>query len=288
MGAAGEDQVLLAFRGVGLDDAHAREALAESAGDLGVDPAALPEEGAQTTEGEGHGAAEEEQDADGVDRERPVHVEQEAERERRGHDAAGELHQSGADQVPYPFRVGHDARDEHPGLGGIEVVDGKTGDVGLHRLAHLRDGPLGRDAQDLRERERGAALKERRHGDPEGKGDEEVAAPLPEHVVDEELGRGRDRHARDAADRHDDEPERHPTAVAPDDLARFAPHVGALELDPLLVRHRFSRAGSLFPLRLRRESWRLPGRSARPKDSYQVRGGDGTFQTPIRRSISST
>ena len=69
-------------------------------------------------------------------------------------DAADQLHEAGADQVPDPLGVGHDARDEHAGLGRVEVADRQPRDVLLHRRAHVGDRPLRRDAQHLRQRER--------------------------------------------------------------------------------------------------------------------------------------
>ena len=49
----------------------------------------------------------------------------------RGDDAADQLHQAGADQVPDAFGVGHDARDQDAGLGRVEVADRQPHDVRL-------------------------------------------------------------------------------------------------------------------------------------------------------------
>ncbi len=70
-----------------------------------------------------------------------------------GDEAADKLHQPGADQIPDAFGVGHDARHQHAGLGGIEVADRQAQDVRLHALAHVGDRALRRHAEDLRQRE---------------------------------------------------------------------------------------------------------------------------------------
>ena len=95
------------------------------------------------------------------DREPPVQPEQHADAEHGGHEAADELDEAGADQIPDAFGVAHDARDEHAGLRGVEVADRQAHDVRLDALAHVGDGALRRDAEDLRERERGDGLDER-------------------------------------------------------------------------------------------------------------------------------
>ncbi len=63
--------------------------------------------------------------------------------------AADQLHQAGANQIAQPIRVVHDARNEHAGLGRIEVTHRQPHDVRLHALAHLGDCALRRDAENL-------------------------------------------------------------------------------------------------------------------------------------------
>ena len=80
----------------------------------------------------------------------------------RRDDAAGELHEAGADEVPDAFGVGHDARDQHAGLGRVEVADRQPRDVRLDAPPHVGDRALRGDAEDLRQRERRDRLDERR------------------------------------------------------------------------------------------------------------------------------
>jgi len=53
--------------------------------------------------------------------------------------------------------------------------------VGLHRLAHLGDRPLGRDAEDLGQREGTRALDQRGHPDDNGQRQEEIGPHTPHH-----------------------------------------------------------------------------------------------------------
>ena len=57
-----------------------------------------------------------------IERELPVQIEQDGQRDDRRDDAADELHQAGADEVPDAFGVVHDARDQDAGLGRVEVA----------------------------------------------------------------------------------------------------------------------------------------------------------------------
>ena len=75
----------------------------------------------------------------------------------RRDDAADQLHQAGADEVPDALGVVHDARDQHAGLGRVEVADRQPRDVLLDRPAHLGDRALRCDAQHLRQGKAGDA-----------------------------------------------------------------------------------------------------------------------------------
>ena len=59
----------------------------------------------------------------------------------------------------------------------------------LHPPAHLRDQALGGLREHLGERERRAALNQRRHEHRTHQRQEQVRPPAPDHVVDQELGR---------------------------------------------------------------------------------------------------
>ena len=160
--AAREDELLAALGGVGLDHAHAAQRLAQPPGDLGVDLAALAEERPQGAEGDGHAGAEDREEDQVQQRELPGDGEEPDQRDGRGDQAAGELHEPGADQVPHALGVGHDARDQHAGLGGVEVAHRQARDVGHHLLAHVGDGALRRHAEELREDEGGPGLDQGR------------------------------------------------------------------------------------------------------------------------------
>ena len=83
------------------------------------------------------------------ERQPPVQIEEIPERRDGRHDAAGELHQAGADEISDAFGVGHDARDEHAGLRRIEVADRQPRDVRLDAAAHVGDGALRGNAENL-------------------------------------------------------------------------------------------------------------------------------------------
>ena len=69
----------------------------------------------------------------------------------------------------------------------------------LDRLPHLGDGALGGDAEDLREREGGRRLGDRRGADGEGDRGEQLEPPLADHLVDDELRARRQDEAEQAA-----------------------------------------------------------------------------------------
>ncbi len=78
--------------------------------------------------------------------------------EDSGKQTADKVDQSGADQVAHPFHVGHDARDQDAGSGGIVEADGKTADMLLHLHAQVRDEALGSLRKQLGQRKRGDCL----------------------------------------------------------------------------------------------------------------------------------
>ena len=221
--ALGEDDLLALLGGVGLDDPDAAERLGEAAGDFGVDLAALAEQRPQRAERERHPAAEDAEDDQRDGGQPPVQPEQHAHAEHGGDEAADELHEAGADQVPDAFGVGHDARDQDAGLRGIEVADRQPHHVRLHALAHVGDGALRGDAEDLRQPERGDGLHDGRGAGRERERQQQIGAVLADHFVDQPLGRRRQHQSGEAADEHQHEAEAEAPAVRPDELARFAP-----------------------------------------------------------------
>ena len=101
------------------------------------------------------GEYREHDDAD--ERELPVQVEQHAERDDGGHQAPGQLHDAGADEVADAVRVVHDARNQDAGLRRIEIADRQARHVHLHALPHVGDRALRGDTEHLRQRERVSA-----------------------------------------------------------------------------------------------------------------------------------
>ena len=150
MRALGKDQFFALLRRVSLDDANPAQRFAEPSSDFGVDLAAFAEERAQTLERCGQAAAECNKDDDRDRRELPIEIKQNAERHDGGQRRSRQLHETGPDQVPDAFRVGHDPRDQDAGLGRVEVTDRQTHDVRFDLFTHVCDRPLRRDAEDLR------------------------------------------------------------------------------------------------------------------------------------------
>ncbi len=226
MHAAREHHLLASLGGVRLHDADASHRLRQPPGDIRVDDAALAEDGAELRERVRHRAAEDEQQRERDERELPVEPEEDAEREHGGDESAAQLHETRADEIPDPFGVGHDARDEDAALRGVEVADGQPKHVLLHLLAHVGDRALGGDAHDLRQGERRRRLDERRAGGRERERNEQVGALLSDDVVDEELRARREHQPREPVDEHEREADRELTAVRPDEGARLLPDVG--------------------------------------------------------------
>ncbi len=107
------------------------------------------------------------------------------------------------DQVPNPFRVLHDAGEQHAGLGGIEVAERKPRDVGVDAYAHVGNGALGRHAQHLGVRKRRHGLDERGDRDTSCQRHQEIRAALSDHVVHQELRAGRQSQASDSTDKRE-------------------------------------------------------------------------------------
>ena len=223
MRALREDQLFALLGGVRLDDADAAERFGEAAGDLGVDLAALAEERTQAVERHRHPAAERAEDHDRYAREAPVQIEEDAERDDGGDDRSGELHEAGADEVPDPFRVRHDARDQDAGLRRVEIADRQAHHVRLDVLPHFGDGALRGDAKDLGVAERGRRLDECGGADGERDVRQELPPVLCHHFVHQPFG-GPGRHqAGQAVDEHQRQPQREPLAVLPNQRPRLFP-----------------------------------------------------------------
>ena len=234
--ATREHQSLAALRPVRLHDANPSQRLGEPAGDLGVDLATLAEQRAQFGERIRHPAAEQREDENRHRRQFPVQPEQHAQRDRGGDESPDELHQPGAHQIPDALSIGHDARDEDPGLGRVEIRDGQAQHESLYGLPHVRDGALGGDPEDLRQPERGYRLDNRRHANRRRDHTEQVSAFLSHDLVDEIARRPRQYEPGEPADQHQQHTDREATPMLPDELPRFAPGVRIVRLG-FLVRH---------------------------------------------------
>ena len=224
--AARKNEPLAPLGAIRLHDPDAAERLRQPAGDVGVQLAALAEQRAQLGKGERHPAAEQREHEDRERRQFPVQPEQHAERDAGRDEAAEQLHQSGADQVPNALGVGHDAGDQDARLGGIEVADRQPQHECLNGLAHVGDRALRRHAKDLGEPVRGHGLNQRRDADRDGDDRQQLSPPLPDDVVDDVAGGARQHEPSDAVDEHQHEPKREAPAVLPDQSLRFAPGVG--------------------------------------------------------------
>ena len=225
-----EDQLLALLGGVGLDDADAAERLVQAAGDLGVDLAALAEERPQPLERGGHREAERAERDDVDQGQDPVEVEEIRQREDGRDDAADELHEAVADEVPDALGVGHDPRDQDAGLGRVEVADRQARDVRLDAPPHVGDRLLRGHAEHLRQRERGDRLDERRGAAGEGQRHQQLRAVLPDDVVDQVFRAGRQDQAREAVHQHQRQPEGQPAAPRDDQHAGFLPRVRVVDL----------------------------------------------------------
>jgi hypothetical protein len=184
------------------------------------------EERAQSLEGDRHGAAEHRERDEGRQRQPPVQVEQNAERDDRGDDAADELHEAGADEVPDAFGVAHDARNQDAGLRRVEISDRQARDVRLDAAAHVGDGALGGHAEHLRNREGGDRLDDRRGAGDQRERQQQIRLVPADDVVYQVLRRRRQHHADEPVDEHQREAEREPASAGQDELARLAPGGG--------------------------------------------------------------
>ena len=202
---------------------------------LRVDLAALAEQRTQPLERQRHRAAEHRQRHERGQRQAPVQIEEIRERGDRGHDAAGELHEPGADEVPDPFGVVHDPRQQLTRLGRIEVADRQARDVLLDVTPHVGDRALGRDAEHLRQRERRDRLDEGRGAGDQRQRHQQLRPALAGHIVDQIFGGGWQDEADEAIDQHQRQADADPAPAGPDELARFPPDGGGVELFLLVV-----------------------------------------------------
>ena len=223
MRAFGEHQLLALLRGVGLDDPNAAKRLGKPAGHLGVDLAPFAEQRSKAFERRGHTAAKRAENHERDQRESPVQIHQDTERNDGRQNRAGQLNQSGPDQVSDAFRVGHDPRDQDAGLRAVEVPDRQSQHVRFDFLPELGDRSLGGNAQHLRIEKRRRRSHNRCGTGRQSKGRKKVPILLADDVVHEVLGRRGEHEIRQAADDHQEQTECQTPAMRPDERSCFLP-----------------------------------------------------------------
>ena len=222
-----ENQLLAFLRRVSLDDPDAAKRFAEASRHFRIDLAALAEEWAKAFECRRHADAERGEDHDGHGGQAPVQIEKDADRHDGGQDRTGQLYETRPNEIADALGVRHDARNQDAALRRVEVTDRQPHDVRFDVLAHVGDGPLRGDAQDLGVTERRDRVHEGRHAHSQGKFRQQVPMVLEDHVVHQELRRVRQDEAGQPADDHHPEAQREPAAMFPDERARLDPRLGA-------------------------------------------------------------
>src|ERR1700685_2127533 len=101
------------FRVVTLDYADASERLREPARDLGIDLAALAEDGTNRAKSFIQRDRKEQQESEGDGSHQSADAKYHNQGDSRRRQAAHEIDQSRADQVANAFDIGHDPRDQH-------------------------------------------------------------------------------------------------------------------------------------------------------------------------------
>jgi hypothetical protein len=95
--------------------------------------------------------------------------------------------------------------------------------LGLYALAHVGDGALGRDAENLGVGKGGHCLNQCGHTCRQGNGQQEVGALLADDFVNQVLRGSWQHQPCQTAHQHQPEAKRQAAAVRPDELARLTP-----------------------------------------------------------------
>src|ERR1017187_2459312 len=195
------------FGVIAFDDAHARQRLGQTAGDIGVDLAALAEDGADLAEGHAEADGAHDDEEQGETGQQGADAEQDEEREQRRQHAAEEFHQPGADEVAHALHVAHDAGDQGAGFIGIVIGHRQTADVLLHLAPQFGNEALPFLGKQLGKGERGDALND--GGGENGAYDpfEEGDLVLVDHIIDQELGSAGQDQTTQSANEHQQEAE---------------------------------------------------------------------------------
>ena len=113
------------------------------------------------------------------------------------------MHQSRSYKVSDALGVGHDARDEHARLGGVEVLDRQPRDVLLNTFAHLGDRALGSDTKHLREAERTDCLNQGCHTHGDRQRQKQITPVLDDDFINQVLRAGRQNKTGQPVDDHE-------------------------------------------------------------------------------------
>ena len=232
-----ENLFLTCLGDVDLHYPHAAERLGETAGDLGIDSAAIAEQWTQPRKSDRHHPAERKQHEDRDRRHAPVEIEEHPEADDGGEQSSGELDEARSNQIPDALGVRHDARDQHAGLGGVEIGNRQVKHVRLDVLSHVGDRPLRGDAHDLGQRVSSDGLNDDSSCGGDCEGHEELGAVLSDDVIDEILGARRKDEPGEAIHQHQREADGERPAMMPDELPRLGPRPAVIDLARCLCGH---------------------------------------------------
>src|SRR5262245_5519612 len=122
MRASGKDQVFAFFRRISLDDADTAERFGQTPCNLAINLSTFTKERMQLFKNKSHPHTEHQEQGDRDGGQSPVEIKEKPSRDHSGGDAAAQLNESRADQIPHPFGITHDPSDEFPGLRRIEIT----------------------------------------------------------------------------------------------------------------------------------------------------------------------
>ena len=135
-------------------------------------------------------------------------AEEDDHRDAGGEQAADQVDQSGAEQVPHAFHVGHDARDQGAGLIGIVERNRKMRDVRLHFFPKFRNQALGRFRQQLGQRKGRDALNDGGRQNDQDQAPQQFDVMFGDDTVDQEFGGVGKHQSRHPVDDHQQEADR--------------------------------------------------------------------------------
>ena len=183
----GKDLGFTLLRVVALHDAHAGERFGKAARHLGVDFPALAENRPDHPEGAIERSRERGEYNQGQNGQRNADMKKDDQGKERREDAAGELHETGPNQVPQALDVAHDAGDKHARLRRVVIGHGEPPHVFLDLPAQLGDEPLRLFREQLRQREIRNALNGRRAEHYQHQRYQQRRLPLDNDIVHEEF-----------------------------------------------------------------------------------------------------